>query len=208
MTDTGARSSGGDRLTAMVVTTVLLAVLAAQLGGRGWAVPTRTTTGWQVTDVPAPLAALLLATAAVCLLAAALLTRPARLGWTVGATWWAMTLAAAAALVWNDLYHASLRGPGGIIPVAEWLYGFLPALLVGLLARRRGRAAHLRATLGTGVLTVPMSALGWALSSASGTPAATVGALGSAAVLAAVPLAVAVVLTRARRPEGMAVRPV
>jgi hypothetical protein len=206
MTDVGPRSSGSRRLSVMAVVTVLLTTGAALLGTLGWEVPTRTTSGWQVTDVPAELLAVLIATAAVCLAVAALLTRPGELGPAVVATWWGMAAAAALALVWNDLYFASLRGDGGIIPVFDWLFTFLPALLVGLVARRRGRTAHLRATMGIAVLTLPMFALGWAITSTADFGIAFAGALYTAGILGAVPLIVAVFLTRARRPEAVAVR--
>jgi hypothetical protein len=205
MTDVEPRSSGSRRLAAMVAGTVLLTVGAALVGTLGWAVPTRTTSGWQVTDVPAELLAVLIATAVVCLAVAALLTRPGQLGPATAVTWWAMAATAAFALVWNDLYYASLGSDGGIIPVFEWLFTFAPALLVGLVARRRGQAAHLRATVGIAVLTLPLFALGWAVTSTAGTRVALTGALYTAVVFGVVPLVVAVFLTRARRPEGAVV---
>jgi hypothetical protein len=205
MTDVERRSPGSHRLVAMLAATVLLTVGAALLGTLGWAVPTRTSSGWQVTDVPAGLLAVLLGTAGVSLVVAALLARPDRLGRAVAVTWWAMAAAAVFALVWNDLYLAALKGGGGaIIPVFDWLFTFVPALVVGLVARRLGPAAHQRATLGIAVLTLPMSALGWAVTSAADTGPALTGALYTAGIFGAVPLAMAVFLTRARRPEGVA----
>jgi hypothetical protein len=205
MTDAGTRSSGSRGPVALVRATVLLGLGAALLGTLGWAVPRRTTSGWQVADVPAELLAVLVGTAVVCAAVAAPLTRPARLGPAVAATWWVMAAAAVSALVWDDLYLASLRGEGGIIPVLDWAFTFVPALVVGLVARRRGPAAHLRATLGIAVLTLPLSAFGWAVTSDEGTAVALAGAVWSAGLLGAVPLAVAVLLTRPRRPSRTAV---
>ena len=204
MTDTRPRPSGSPRPATTVAATVVLGVGAALVGTLGWAVPRRSTSGWQVTAVPAELLAVLLATAAVCAAVAAVLTRPARFGPAVAVTWWALTAAAGSALVWEALYLASLRDDGGVIPVLDWLPTFVPALLVGVVARRHGRAAHLRATTGIAVATLPLSALGWALSSGEGTGVALAGAIWSTGLLGAVPLAVAVLLTRVRRPGSPA----
>jgi hypothetical protein len=206
MTTVEPRSSGSRRLAALVLASVLGTVGAALVGTLGWAVPRRTTSGWQVTDVPGELLAVLIATAVACVAGAALLTRPGRIGPAVAATWWVMAAAAAFALVWDDLYLASLRGEGGIIPVLDWAFTFVPALVVGLVARRRGPEAHLRTTIGIAVLTLPLSGLGWAVTSDEGTAVALAGAVYSAGLLGALPLAVAVLLTRPPRPEPLAVR--
>jgi hypothetical protein len=176
-----------------------LTVLACVVGVFGWPAPARTSSGWQVADVPPPLLALLLGIAAVSLAVGTLLVRPSSLGAVGAAAWWLLGLASLFAQVWNDLYFAALRdgGGGAVIPVFGWLFTFVPALVLGLTTRRTGRAAHLRATLGTGIVTLPLLGLGWALyGSAEGGGAALVGSLYSATLLGALPLLVALALTR------------
>ena len=73
---------------------------------------------------------------------------------------------------------------------------FVPALVVGLVTRRHGRAAHLRATLGTAIVTVPLLGLGWAITGEGGdVPGALIDSLHSAVVFGAVPLLFAILLT-------------
>ncbi|MGY1631411.1 hypothetical protein ACI784_06845 [Geodermatophilus sp. SYSU D01186] len=148
-----------------VVATAVLTLAAATLGllpwpRPGWA-PSST---WLVTDVPGPLWALLLTTAAVCLATAVVLVRrEAGLRLRDGVTWawFGLVVAAAAALVWNALYAAALSNTvfGGIIPIFHWLFTSAPAVLAGWLFSRRGRPARVAAALGTGVVTLPLFAL-------------------------------------------------
>jgi len=123
---------------------------------------------WLVTDVPAPLWAFVLGTTAVCVAAAVVLTVRAaqlRMRDLMSWVWVALVLLAAAALVWNAVYAAGLSTVefGPAIPIFHWLFTFAPAVLAGWLFARRGRAARRVAALGTGVVTVPLFALGWAL---------------------------------------------
>ena len=179
---------------------VALTALACVIGALSWPAPTRTTSGWQVADVAPSLLALVAGTGLVCLAVAAALVAPRTLGSrTAAATWWVMAVAAVLAQVWNDLYFAALAGTGGVIPVFDWLFTFVPALVVGLVVRRHGPAAHLRATIGTGVVTLPMLALGWALvSQQESTVGALAGGLYATALFGALPLLVAVGVTRPR----------
>jgi hypothetical protein len=181
-------------------TAVTLSGLACLLGALRWPAPTRTTSGWQVADVDPSLLAMVVATGVVCLVIAAVLVTPRSLGSpVVAATWWVLAVASVVAQVWNDLYVAALADTGGIIPVFAWTFTFVPALVVGLVARRHGPAVHLRATLGTGVVTLPMLTLGWALAAQADTVAvALAGGLYTAAFFGVVPLLVAVAVTRPR----------
>jgi hypothetical protein len=76
----------------------------------------------------------------------------------------------------------------------------VPAVLAGFLARDAGRAARVRAALGTGLVTVPLTALGWALLSSS--PGATAGlgdVLAQTGLAAVAPLVLGVVFVAADR---------
>ena len=102
--------------------------------------------------------------------------------------------------MWTDLFLAALSTDDGpVIPVFDWLYTAVPALIVGLATRSAGGRAQLRATLGTAVVTLPLFALGWALLDSSGGVVAFLGALYSTAFLGVVPLVIAVAATRPRR---------
>jgi hypothetical protein len=110
-----------------------------------------------------------------------------------------MAVASVLAQVWNDLYFAALADTGGIIPVFDWLFTFVPALVVGLVVRRHGPAAHLRATIGVSVVSLPMLGLGWALATQQDSIlAALTGGLYTAAFFGVLPLVVAVAITRPR----------
>ncbi len=186
----------------MVAATAALTCAAAVLGALvAWPSPERTTSGWQVADVPASTAGLVLSTAGVCLALAGALVRPSSLpGRTAPVTWWCTALASAFALAWNALYSAALSAVvvGAVIPVLHWLFTFVPALVVGLGTRTTGPRAQLRATLGTAVVSLPLLALGWALLGSSGGTVAVLGALYSTGLLGVVPLAVAIAITRVR----------
>jgi hypothetical protein len=182
--------------------TVVLALGAAAIGLRDRPVPERVPGGWQVAAVPGGLWLLLAVVVAVLLTTAIAVTR-----WTTGfpATdprflgWLLVVLAAAAAQTWNALFMAALADPlgGAVIPVFDWAFTLVPGVLVALLARSGGARAAVGAVLGSGVVTVPLHALGWALYFAA---EPTAGALGnvvySTAILGVVPLLVAVALAR------------
>jgi hypothetical protein len=140
-------------------------------------------------------------TGLVCLAVAAVLVTPRTLGSRLAtATWWVMAVTSVLAQVWNDLYFAALADTGCIIPIFDWLFTFVPALVVGLVARRHGPAVHLRATIGIGVVTLPMLALGWGLAAQAGTLShALAGGLYTSAFFGVLPLLVAVAITRPRR---------
>jgi hypothetical protein len=174
-----------------------LTALAALAGALGPPAPQRTPSGWQVTDVPAGLLALIVGTALGCLVVAAVVARP--WSWSApqaAAVWWTLATLSAFAGAWNALYFAALGGGGGaVIPVFDWLFTFAPALLAALAARRRGRTTQLRAGLSTAVVSLPMLALGWALYAASeGFARGLGGGLYSSLVFGVVPLALALVL--------------
>ena len=187
---------------ATLVGAVMVLTVAACLGAAlGWPLPERTLSGWQVTAVPASLLALITGTAVVCVLVAAALVRPASLGSPAAVgTWWAVTVAAAAALVWNDLYFAALStGDGGaVIPVFDWMFTFVPAVVVGAVTRRLGRPRQLRAVLGTAVVAVPLLGLSWAVTGESGAVVDNLlGGIYGAVIFGVVPLLLAFLVTRA-----------
>jgi hypothetical protein len=195
----------------MVVVSAALAVLAAVVGLLSWPPPVRTLSGWQIAEVPGSLWLLLVVTTVACLAVAAVMTVRAT---GVGATdplawaWGALVLLAAATLVWNALYSAALSATesGPIIPIFHWLFTFAPALVAGWFFSHRGRGARWAAALGTGVVTVPLLAVSWALLDSSGLSLTGVlRALYNTAVFGIVPLAGAVALVGARdgrRPSG------
>ena len=181
-----------------------LTVVVSAAGGLGWPTPARTSSGWQVADVPPGLLVLLLAVGLACPALAAVLARP----WTwraprAAAVWWVLVLLSVFAGVWNDLYYAALSGePGPVIPVFDWLFTSVPALVAALLTRSRGRALQLRAALGTAVVSLPLLALGAALYSAPNGLAEALGAgLSSAAFFGVVPLVVVLALTAGTDPR-------
>jgi hypothetical protein len=76
----------------------------------------------------------------------------------------------------------------------------VPAVLAGFLAAHAGRAARVRAALATGLVTVPMAAVGWALLSSSGRSAAGLGdVLGMTSLAAVAPLVLALAFVAADR---------
>jgi hypothetical protein len=180
---------------------VVLTALAALVGSVRWPTPTRTTSGWQVADVAPSLLVAVAGTGLACLVVAALVMTPRTLGSPlVAATWWATAVASVAAQVWNDLYFAAMADTGGIIPVSTWLFTFVPALVVGLVARRHGPAAHRRALAGIAVVTQRMLALGWALAAQSERLwHALASGLHTAVFFGVLPLVAAAHLTRVRR---------
>lgn len=177
---------------------MLLAVVASLVGARGWPGPARTSSGWQVADVPASLLVLLACAAALCVGVAATLTRPWQLPLPVAVVWVLFALIAVFAHGWNDLYLAAMADPGGgaLIPVFDGFFTFIPALLVALAAIPAGRRAQLRAGVGTAVVGVPLQALGWSLYAApEGYLPASLGSLWPAFFFGVLPVAVALALT-------------
>lgn len=182
--------------------TVILTVVAIVVGQRDWALPERVRGGFEVAAVPSSLTALLLASTAICLLVggwatlrdAALRPRdPAFVGWVV------VSLLAAAALIWNALFMAADAEfeTGAIIPVFHWLFTFVPPLLVGLIARRRGRAPALVAALATGTVTLPLFGLGWSLLASRDPAGSGIGSsLWNTTIFGVVPLVLATLIVR------------
>ncbi|MCZ2828083.1 hypothetical protein O2W14_04445 [Modestobacter sp. VKM Ac-2986] len=182
-----------------------LTVLAAVVGALGWPSPARTTSGWQVADVPPSLLALLAGAGALCLGVAAVLTRPWQLPAPVAVGWWLVGLLAVLLHGWDSAHLAALADPdgGAVIPVFNWLFTALPALVVGLIARPAGRPAQLRAVLGTAVVGVPLTALSWSLYAApEGLLPAALGSLWPTAVLGAAPVAAVLALLPRTDPTG------
>jgi hypothetical protein len=106
---------------------------------------------------------------------------------------------AAAALFWNSLVMAADAEfeTGALIPVFHWAFTFVPALGAGLAARRRGSSTPLRLALGTGVVTVPLFAIGWSLFGSRDAFAAVVGnSLWNTLILGVAPLALAALVSK------------
>lgn len=74
-------------------------------------------------------------------------------------------MVAAGALVFNALVLAAdaSQEAGPVIPVFHWQFTLVPALLAGAVGATRGAAAATAAALGSGVVTLPLFPLGWAL---------------------------------------------
>ncbi|MET0765621.1 MAG: hypothetical protein ABWY29_12205 [Blastococcus sp.] len=196
--------SGIPRSELMLTLAVIavLTVAATMLGLHEWAQPERVFGGWQVAEVPATLAAMLAGSTVVCLVAATALTVRTprlRLGEPAGLAWLGIVVAAAAALVVNALVLAADASDesGPVIPVLHWLFTLVPALLAGAAAAPRGAAVAGKAALGTGVVTVPLFALGWALLASRQTfPDDVLGVLWTTVVLGAGPLALGFSIAR------------
>lgn len=185
------RSPTGARVLVPVIAG--LTVLLALLGSQPWELPTRV--GGGVSAVPQSLLTFLLLCAGVCAWAAGRLVRPAR---TLGSAtavrvWWLVLAGSAVVSVTAALSLASYAGsatrPGEL--AARCLVPLVPAVLAGVLARADGRAARIRAALGTGLVTLPLTGLGWALL-ASGSAASLSDALGMTLLCGVTPLALAV----------------
>jgi hypothetical protein len=202
---TAADPVAGARSPAVLATVATgLTLLACVVGAAGWPLPDRTTSGWQVADVPASLLAVVAGSAVVCLAVAAVLVRPRAFGSPLAAgTWLALVVAAAAALVWHAIFLAALvdTGDGPVIPVFDGLLTFVPAFVVGLVTRPYGLAVQTRAVLATAVATLPLVALGWSLTDGTtGLLPALSGGVYSTAVFGVLPMVVALAVTRAAGP--------
>jgi hypothetical protein len=145
-----------------------LTVVLALLGRQAWPLPTRDAGG--MSEVPQALVSFLLIAAAACVWAAVRLVRPAGPPGVVR-LWWGLLAGAAVVSVVADLSLASSAGsgqqPGDL--VVRCLLPVAPAVLAGVLVSDAGRGARIRAALGTGLVTVPLCGLGWALASTAGT---------------------------------------
>ena len=170
-----------------------------------WAVPRRVYAGWQVAEVPGSLWLLLAVAVAVPLAAAlALMRRSLALDVRGPALWrWlVIVLLAVGALVVNALVMAadSAVDAGPPIPIFHWAFTAVTALLAGgaVAANTDRPGTGTIAATASGVVTLPLFALGWALySSRSADPLLAAGSLTVA--LGVVPLLIAVAMVAARR---------
>lgn len=179
-----------------------LTVVLALLGQQAWQLPGRDAGG--VTGVPQSLLTFLLLCAAVCGWTAGRLVRPADALRSTAATqlWWVLVWGSALVSLATALSLASFAGTGQRPDdlLLRCAVPLVPALLAGFLARDAGRTARFRAALGTGLVTVPMSAVGWALLSSAPRSTADLGdALGMTVLAAVAPLALAVAFVAADR---------
>ncbi len=182
--------------------TVVLALLARQ----PWQLPQRD--GGGVADVPQSLTSFLVLCALLCVWLAGRLARPASVLHTSAevATWWAIVIGAAVVSLAAALSLASHAGTGEEPEHLLVLCAvpMVPALLAGFLADDDGPAARLRLVLGTGVVTVPLGVLGWALLSST-SAAGLIDVLAMTTMATALPFALAVTSTaadRRHRPAG------
>jgi hypothetical protein len=215
--DTGARSIGPAsapvaepggpaavpvRLPTLALAGVALTLGLALLGRQPWQLPERT--GGALSEVPQSLVTFLLVCAAACVWTAGRLVRPAQLLRSPAAVrmWWALLAGATVVSLAAGLSLASLAGTGqqsGDLLV-RWALPVVPAVLAGALAADAGRAARIRVALGTGLVTVPLAGLGWALlSSPAGSPAGLGDVLAMTGLSAFAPLALAVAFVAADR---------
>ncbi|MGY1858007.1 hypothetical protein [Modestobacter sp. SYSU DS0290] len=183
-----------------------LTVVLALLGRQPWQLPGRD--GGGLADVPSSLVSFLLICALLCLCCARFV-RPATLLDDARAVhlWWGLLLGSAAVSVTAALSLASFttagERPGDLL--ARCLVPLVPAVLAGILAADAGRSARVRLALGTGLVTVPLTGLGWALlSSAPVASASFADVLAVTGIAGAVPLAAAVAFVAAdRRVPGL-----
>jgi hypothetical protein len=189
------------RPAGLVAVGAVLTVVLVLLGRQPWQLPTRDGSG--VADVPQSLVTFLLLGTALCVWTAGRLVRPATTlhSTTAAQTWWALlggaaivSLAATASLA----SFAGSDGPGDV--AARSAVVAVPAVLAGVIARYDGRAARVRLALGTGLVTVPLCGLGWALlSSSARSTAGLADVLAMTGMAAGAPLALAVAFVAADR---------
>ncbi|MGY1749406.1 hypothetical protein [Modestobacter sp. SYSU DS0511] len=178
-----------------------LTVLLTLLGRQPWQLPGRD--GGGVSDVPQSLVSFLLISVALCLLSARLV-RPASVLSDPRAVrlWWGLLAGSAAvsatAVLSLASYSTSTERPADLL--VRCLVPVVPAVLAGVLAAGAGRAARVRLALGTGLVTVPLAGLGWALLSSAPVSTATFAdVLAVTGIAGAAPLAVAVAFVAADR---------
>ncbi|MGY1840989.1 MULTISPECIES: hypothetical protein [unclassified Modestobacter] len=180
-------------------------VLLALLGRQPWQLPGRD--GGGLSDVPQSLVSFVLISALLCLCGARLVRPAAVLPCAQVRLWWGLLLGSAAVSGVAALSLASFttagERPGDLL--VRCLVPLVPAVLAGLLAADAGRAARVRLALGTGLVTVPLTGLGWALLSSAPVSTATFAdVLAVTGVAGAAPLAVAVAFVAAdRRTPGL-----
>ncbi|GAB4081425.1 hypothetical protein GCU67_18345 [Modestobacter muralis] len=201
---TAPRPVTGTRAGLVVPLILGLTVLLALLGDQPWQLPQRV--GGAVGAVPQSLVTFLLICGALCVWAAGRAVRPERTFDSAGAVrvWWLLVIGAMVVSLTSALSLTSYAGtgerPGGL--AVRCLVPLVAALLAGALAHADGRGARIRAALGTGVVTVPMTALGWSLLASSGAPAGLGDVLGMTLLSGAVPLALAVAFVAADHRRG------
>jgi hypothetical protein len=152
-------------MVAIPVVTVVLVVLGLVPRARPTWSPE---SSWMVSAVPGSVWILVLGSTAACVAAAVGLTaRAVDLRARSSLTWaWVGLLAlSAAALVWSAIYNSALSTIdfGAPIPIFNWLFSFAPAFLAGVVFAQRSREERYAVALGTGVVTVPLIGLSWAL---------------------------------------------
>jgi hypothetical protein len=150
----------------LVAGTAVLTAAALATGLHRWPLPAGLGEGWRVDGVPRSLAVFLGAAALCCLALAAALTvhlLPARPRGP-RAVWWAAALGAALAAGGHALVLAAHARTGvPVRPALDWALPLVPALVAGLACVTTGARPALVAALGTGVVSVPLVGLGWAL---------------------------------------------
>ncbi|WP_369137914.1 hypothetical protein [Modestobacter versicolor] len=187
------------RPAGLAVAGVVLTAVLALLGRQAWDLPQRD--GGGVTDVPQSLLTFLMLCAALCVWTAGRLVRPADvLPPAAARLWWALVSGSALVAVAGALSLASFAGTDRPLEdlVLRCAVPLVPAVLAGALAASAARADRVRTALGTGLVTVPMTAVGWALLSSSVWSTAHLGDVLGMTVLAGVaPLYVGVALVAA-----------
>jgi hypothetical protein len=191
----------GTRVRLLLPLIAGLTVLLALLGDQPWQLPSRV--GGAVGAVPQSLVGFLVICGALCVWSAGRAVRPEQTLASPAAVrvWWLVVIGAAVVSLTATLSLTSYAGtgerPGELL--VRLAVPLVPALLAGLLARDDGRGARIRAALGTGVVTVPMTALGWSLLASSGASADLADVLGMTLLAAAAPLAAAVAFVASDR---------
>jgi hypothetical protein len=184
----------------MAVVIAGLTVVLALLGRQPWQLPQRD--GGGVADVPQSLTSFLVLCAVLCVWLAGRLARPAASLRSSAETWtwWAIAIGAAVVSLAAALSLASYAGTGQEPEHVLVLCAvpMVPAVLAGILADEDGRAARVRLALGTGVVTVPLGVLGWALLSATSS-AGLADVLAMTVMSTALPLVLAVAFVAADR---------
>ena len=195
------RSGGALHPAGLLCAGAALTVVLALLGRQPWQLPDRGTAG--VVAVPQSLLTFLLLCAALCVWSAGRLSRPAETlrSSCAARLWWALLAGAALISVAADLSLASFAGTGQRPAdlLVRCAVPLVPAVLAGFLAADAGRPARVQAALGTGLVTVPLGGLGWALLSSAGRSAGLGDVLAMTALAAGAPLAVAVAFVAADR---------
>ena len=194
----------GSRARLLVPLAAGLTVLLALLGDQPWQLPERV--GGAVADVPQSLVGFLVLCGALCVWVAGRAVRPEQTFDSPAAVrvWWLVLIGAGVVSLTATLSLTSYAGtgerPGALL--VRCAVPLVPALLAGALARTDGRGARIRAALGTGLVTVPMTALGWSLLASAGTSAGLGDVLGMTLLSGATPLALAVAFVAADRRRG------